>query len=170
MTPKEILDKINIAKPKLPNNEVLALIAFKWNNDELDTWDGGFDLNEKTRSNIIELLIPNFIIKDNDYLEILRFLLKQEIENSNESESFLVTLQTCYDSLADYKHLEDIPLLLAANNDTSFDANCALSKDRLFYNGYNNVMNYLKSNKDIDENIIEQIEYYADSFKYKNNN
>ena len=62
-------------------------------------------------------------------------------------------------------YYEDIPLLLSANN-TSFDANCALYKDRLFYKGYDNVMKYLKSNTEIDDDIIEGIQYYAEFFGY----
>ncbi|WP_445710667.1 hypothetical protein [Flavobacterium sp.] len=163
----KIIEEIDEARPNLPNEEILLTIAFKWNDVELTTWDGGFDLNEKEREKIVNLLAPNFIKKDSDYLEILRFLLKQEIENCCEGEFCSTTLHNCYDYLANYKNLEDVLLLLAANDDTSFDANSALFKDRLFYNGYSNVINYLKSQKNIDEEIIESLEYYGNYFGYK---
>ncbi|MVO09806.1 hypothetical protein GOQ30_11610 [Flavobacterium sp. TP390] len=163
---EKIIEAIDAAKPNLPSKEILSTIAFKWNNNELTTWDGGFDLNEKKREKIVHLLAPNFIKKDSNYLEILRFLLSQEIENCCEGEFCTTTLRNCYDYLANYKNLEDVLLLLSANDDTSFDANSALFKDRLFYNGYTNVIKYIKSQKNIDKEIIERFEYYGNYFGY----
>lgn len=161
-----IVEKIIQSKPKLPPENMLLQIAFKWNKEGLSTWDGGEDLNEEIRGKVTQLLEENFKQKDSDFRAILRFLIKQEIRNCYESEILTTALRICYDNLAELKYLEDIPLLLAANDDTSFDANCGLFKDRLFYNGYKAVMKYLHSNKEIDLALIEKIQYYAEHFGY----
>jgi hypothetical protein len=166
MNKEEIFLKIKEARPNLPEEEVLNKITFNWNKEGLSTWDGGYDLNEKLREEVVELLEEEFRTKNPDYAKILRFLLRQEIENCSESEASTQTLRISYDRLADLEFYEDIPLLLSANDDTSFDAHCSLYKNRLFYKGYENVMKYLKSNEKIDEEIIERIQYYAEYFGY----
>lgn len=164
---KMILSEIIKAKPFLPSSETLSLIEFKWNDEDLSVWDGGFDINEEIRIKVSELLYPNFEKIDFDYLEILRFIIRQEIENCSEAEFLSTTLHCCYDYLANYKLLEDIPLLLSANDDTSFDANCGLFKDRLFFMGYKNVIDYMKSVSVPDLESIERLEYYAEYYGYK---
>ena len=162
---KEIIERISEAIPNLPESIVLEKIIFKWNDKDLGTWDGGFDLNELIREAVVKSLREEFNKSNVEYVEIIRFILKQEIENCCESQMSTETLRVCYDSLANLKAYEDIPLLIRANG-ASFDANCALFKDRIFYNGYENVMSYLKSNKKIDKEIIESVEYYAEQFGY----
>ena len=166
MNKKEIASEIIQAKPNLPKKEILEKLTFKWNKEGLSTWDGGYDLNEDLREKVVELLEKEFRTKNSDYANILRFILKQEIKNCYESETSTQALSISYDRLADLEFYEDIPLLLKANDETSFDANCALFKNRLFYKGYENVMNYLKSSKELDKDIIESIQYYAEYFGY----
>jgi len=166
MNKKEIITKIIAAKPNLPAQEILDRMVFNWNKEGVSTWDGGFDLNEKLREGVIEGLAEEFRINNADYPEILRFFLKEEIKNCDASETSTDALRICYDRLAYLEFYEDLPLLLSALDDTSFDANCALYKNRLFYKGYKNVMNYLTSNDTIDKEIIESIQYYAEYFGY----
>ena len=161
-----IVSKIEMYKPELPNKEVLDAIAFNWNKEGLSAWDGGYDLNESLRSDVVLLLEKVFKTKDTEYAAILRFLLEQEIKHSYEGEVATETLSIVYDSLANLKFYEDIALLLSAIFDTCFDAHCALYKDRLFYNGYDNVMKYIKSNYAINKEIIEQIQFCAETLGY----
>ncbi len=169
MNKENIVSEIIKSLPELPDDDVLKQIVFKWNKEDLSPWDGGYDLNEKKREEVVKLLRKKFETKNPEYAKILRFLLQQEIKNCYEGEFSNQTLSTCYDRLADLRFYEDIPLLLSANNDAGFDANCALYKDRLFYNGYENIMAYLKSNQEIEEHIIEGIQYYAEYFGYDKN-
>jgi len=162
MNKEDIASKIIEAKPNIPEQEVLDKLIFKWNEESLSTWDGGYDLNEGLREKVVEFLDEKFQTKNPDYANILRFILEQEIKNCYESEISTQALSISYDRLARLEFYEDIPLLLSANDDTSFDANCALFKNRLFYKGYENVMEYLKSNKEIDQEIIDKIQYYAE--------
>ena len=165
-TESTIIEKIIAAKPNLPDGETVLHLTFKWNKEGLSTWDGGEDLNETIREKVILALEKHLRENDADFRAILIFLLKQEIKNCYESDILTAGLRIAYDSLANLKYLEDIPLLLAANDETSFDANCGLFKDRLFYNGYEETMKYLKSNKEIDIAIVERIQYYATYFGY----
>lgn len=160
-----IVNGIVSGKPQLPPNEVLEKIRFQWNDEELDTWDGGFDLNEETRKSVVQGLEKRKLLTDPELIDILRFLLKQEIENCIESECLTDVLTTCYDSLANFRHLEDVPLLLEANH-SSFDAHCGLFKDRLFYNGYASVMQYLKTTQTVDKEIVDGVSFYAEYFGY----
>lgn len=166
MSKEEIAAIIVEAKPNLPKQDILDKLTFKWNKEGLSTWDGGYDLNEDLREGVIEYLEEAFKANNAEYAKILRFFLKEEIKSCYGSETSTHALKICYDRLAYLEFYEDIPLLLSANDDTSFDANCSLYKNRLFYKGYEDVMNYLKSNKDIDKEIIESIQQYAEQYGY----
>lgn len=167
MTIKEIATQIITLKPNLPTPSILEKITFQWNKKGLSAWHGGHDVNEEYREDLIDILEKEFEKNDPEYANILRFLLQQEIKNCYHSETMLEPLRTCYDSLADLKLYQDIPLLLSAIDDSSFDANLGLTKTRLFDNGYENVMAYLTSNEHIDQETIDRIQYYAEYFGYQ---
>ena len=165
MKAEEIVAKILEAKPNLPEKEILLPITLKWNKKDLSVWDGGFDLNDELRQEVVKQLVPYFRENNPDFAAILRFLLQQETLSCYEYETSTWVLTECYNSLSELRFLEDIILLLEAT-EASFDAHCALYKNRMFLNGYKNVMKYLNSNKRIEKDDIERIQYQAAYFGY----
>lgn len=160
MSPTEqIVAAILKSKPALPGEGILHDIAFQWNDEELDGWDGGKDLHEKLREEVILSLKDYFDKEDQELADILRYLLRQEIDNCSRAALSMPGLRVCYDRLAALKHYEDLELLMEALT-CSFDASLGLFKNRLFYLGHQNVLNYLKQ-KGTDPETMEQFEYYA---------
>lgn len=160
MTPAEqIVAAILKSKPSLPDESILRDITFQWNDEELDGWDGGKDLHERVREEVIFSLEQHFIREGDEMAETLRFLLRQEIDNCSRADLSMPGLRICYDRLAALKHYEDLEILMEALT-CSFDASIGLFKNRLFYLGHDNVLNYLKQ-KGTDPETIEQFEYYA---------
>lgn len=147
------------AKPALPDQRILDEVVFKWNDEELDGWDGGKDLHERFREEVIKSLEKHMIFRDQELAAALRFLLRQEIDNCSQAELSMPGLRICYDGLAALKHYEDLELLMEALT-CSFDASLGLFKNRLFYLGRENVLSYLKQ-EGADPDTIEQFAYYA---------
>jgi|GEM_PF-5522616 len=156
---EHIVAAILKAKPCLPDESILHDIAFQWNDDELDGWDGGKDLHEMLREEVILSLRSYFEKQDQELAEALRYLLRQEIDNCSQAALSMPGLRVCYDQLAALKHYEDLELLMEALT-CSFDASLGLFKNRLFYLGHENVLNYLKQ-KGTNSETMEQFEYYA---------
>lgn len=147
------------AKPSLPDQHILDDVVFKWNDEELDGWDGGKDLHELRREEVIKRLEKHTIAGDQELAAALRFLLRQEIDNCAQADLSMPGLRICYDQLAALKHYEDLELLMEALT-CSFDASLGLFKNRLFYLGRENVLSYL-AEKGTDPDTIEQFAYYA---------
>jgi hypothetical protein len=166
MTAETILANILESKPALPSIEVLDEIAFQWNEEGLSCWDGGEDLHEDLRSEVVELLEPHFESKDPDFLPVLRFLIQQESRNSRESETCTSDLRPLYEYLAAYRRMEDVVLLLDAVQNTSFDASLALDKDRLFWNGYQEVIEFVRANYENGEDLVESLAFFGDYFGF----
>jgi len=158
-SPEHIVSAILKAKPALPDESLLAELIFQWNDEELDEWDGGEDLHERFRETVIMALEQSFKTQDPKLAAILRFLLRQEIDNCAYAGLSMPGLRICYDQLAALKNYEDLELLMEALTCSS-DAAMGLFKNRLFYLGRENVLNYLKS-READPETIEQFEYYA---------
>lgn len=156
---EHIVSAILKSKPALPEQSILDDITFQWNDEELDGWDGGKDLHERLREEVIFSLEEHFIREGEELTGALRFLLRQEIDNCSQAALSMPGLRICYDRLAALKHYEDLELLMEALT-CSFDASLGLFKNRLFYLGRENVLDYLKQ-KEADPETIEQFEYYA---------
>lgn len=117
------------------------------------------DLHELLRENVIRGLEKHMISGDGELAAALRFLLRQEIDNCAQADLSMPGLRICYDQLAALKHYEDLELLMEALT-CSFDASLGLFKNRLFYLGRENVLDYLKQTG-ADPDTIEQFAYYA---------
>lgn len=163
MDANEIASRIIQSIPGLPDQEVLDKLVFRWNEEGLSPWDGGHDVHGELRESVMELLEANIRANNLDFAAFLRFILQQEIHNCCQGEMSTLALRISYDRLAALEFLEDIPLLLEAN-DASFDANCALYKNRLFYRGYEHVMQYLLATQDQD--VLERVRWYAEAYGY----
>ena len=161
MKPETIVSDIIKALPHLPAEKTWQQLIFRWNKNGLSPWEGGYDVNETVREKVIEILDKKIEKGDADQRAVVRFLIRQEIKNCHQGEMSTFGLMWCYERLAAIKFYEDILLLLAAIDETSFDANCALPKNRLFYNGYENVMAYLEGSEMVDDEVIERIRHYA---------
>lgn len=166
MTAETIVAQIHDHKPNLPPAEALLPITFSWNEEGLSCWDGGVDLNEDLRDDVFDLLEPTFETKDEDYLPILRFLLQQEIKNSRYGETCPWNFRSIFEYVAAFRKMEDVVLLLEAIQDTCFDASLALNKDRLFWNGYQEVIEYVRTHYENGEDLVDDLAFFGDYFGF----
>lgn len=159
ITVENIVSEILKSKPGLPGEDILNELVFKWNDEELDEWDGGQDVHEKIREEVVLLLQKLMQEGDQQLAEAWRFLLQHEVINCSKASLSMPGLRVCYDELAALKQYQDLELLMEALT-ASFDSSVSLFKNRLFYLGHDNVLNYLQQ-KETDPEIIEQFQYYA---------
>lgn len=166
LTYKKIVKAVLAARPNLPTEEFLAPIRFQWNEPGLSAWDGGNDVNEDLRWDVIDALEPEFDLNDIANRQILRFLVEQERLNSYHGETVSEGMRSCFNGLSDLRQLDDVYILFTAIDNSSFDANLALDKDRMFYCGYAPVMEFIRNHPDWDQDSVERMEWYADYFGF----
>jgi len=155
MTIEEILQAISSARPALPETGILDLIVYKWNGAE--DWGSGDDLNADVRAAVSKAL---YRIYDAGYRQIIRVLLRAEMDYCSEETMMTGVLRRLCFMLYEIGEPEDLALLHEAKFGTSFDASCALDPELIRGRDPDRGLEYYKANPLPEADIAADLEAY----------
>jgi|GEM_PF-3051438 len=161
MTPSEFVQLALQACPNLPAPEVLDKVDFKHNGK--DGWDDSDDANAYFREEVVELL---FAIDHRTYHDLIRYLLKAELEYASEETMMRETLRQLTFMIYQLGAIEDIPLLVQAKTDTCFDAGIGLDLELVFGLDRHATKAHFQAHPDSKYDVVACIEKYED-YEYR---
>ncbi|MFK7969376.1 MAG: hypothetical protein AB8F95_03365 [Bacteroidia bacterium] len=141
--------------PDLPPKEILKAIDYNSLNN--DQWGDDEMPQDELRAEVSEALLTKLNTK---HLELIRYLLRQEINYSRRKMSMRETLRELTFMLYMTGEMSDIPLLYEAKLDTSFDAGCGLNIELIFWKDKEEVKRFFSKNKHPKYDIVETITDY----------
>ncbi|MCP4522405.1 MAG: hypothetical protein GY827_12050 [Cytophagales bacterium] len=156
MTPEEFIKIVKEHKPQLPPQEILSKVDYVHNGKE--DWDTSDDKNVYFREEVVDLVFES---NEQHNLELIKHLLRAEIDYCREETLMTDVLRKLVLALYLIGNIEDVVLLIEAKIYTSFDASCSLFVELMFgRQGKEEVKKYFQENPHPIYDVVACIEEY----------